>query len=342
MRPEAGHLGRRAVARGLGTLSPVHEGSKKAIAAAFFANLGIAVAKFVAFALTGAASMLAEAVHSVADTGNQSLLFLGGRRAQRAESRLHPFGYGRERYFWSFVVALVLFSLGAVFATYEGIEKLVHPHELEDPTVAFVVLGVAILLEVFSFRTAIREANHVRHGRGWWEYIRTSKSPELPVVLLEDLGALVGLLFALTGVSLTVATGDEVYDALGSVAIGLLLGVIAIVLAIEMKSLLIGEAAAPEDEQAIERALHESPEVTKVIHLRTLHLGPDELLVAAKVELASGATADVAATVDAVESRIRAAVPSARRIYLEPDEFRSRPSGAPTTEPAHRDPGGRP
>jgi cation diffusion facilitator family transporter len=301
----------------------MHEGSKKAIFAAFVANLGIAIAKFIAFALTGAASMLAEAIHSVADTGNQSLLFLGGRRAQRAESKLHPFGYGRERYFWGFVVALVLFSLGAVFATYEGVEKLIHPHELDDPAIAFVVLGIAICLELFSFRTAIREANRVRGGRGWWEFIRTSRSPELPVVLLEDLGALIGLLFALTGVSLTVITGEEVFDALGSIAIGLLLGVIAIVLAIEMKSLLIGEAAVPEDEDAIVRALDDSPEVARVIHLRTLHLGPDELLVAIKFEPAAGSLDEIGATIDDLEVRIRDAVPSARRIYLEPDQYRS-------------------
>ena len=300
----------------------MHEGSKKAIFAAFLANLGIAIAKFVAFALTGAASMLAEAIHSVADTGNQSLLFLGGRRAQRVESKLHPFGYGRERYFWGFVVALVLFSLGAVFATYEGVDKLIHPHELEEPAIAFAVLGIAIGLELFSFRTAIREANHVRGRRGWWEFIRTSRSPELPVVLLEDLGALIGLLFALTGVSLTVITGDEVFDALGSIGIGLLLGVIAIVLAIEMKSLLIGEAAVPEDEDAIVRALEESPEVARIIHLRTLHLGPDELLVAVKFEPVAGSLEAVGATIDELETRIRAAVPSARRIYLEPDQYR--------------------
>jgi len=308
----------------------VHEGSKKAIFAAFVANLGIAIAKFIAFALTGAASMLAEAIHSVADTGNQSLLFLGGRRAQRSESRLHPFGYGRERYFWGFVVALVLFSLGAVFATYEGVNKLINPHELDDPAIAFAVLGIAIVLEIFSFRTAIREANHVRHGRGWWEFIRTSKSPELPVVLLEDLGALIGLVFALCGVSLTVITGDEVFDALGSIAIGLLLGVIAIVLAIEMKSLLIGEAAAPEDEDTIVQLLHESPEVARVIHMRTLHLGPEELLVAVKIQPAGGSLDDFAATVDTLEARIREAVPSARRIYIEPDTYR--PSKVPDAE----------
>lgn len=300
----------------------MQEGSRRAIIAAFLANLGIAIAKFVAFALTGAASLLAEAIHSVADTGNQGLLFLGGRRATKAATRLHPFGYGRERYFWAFVVALVLFSLGAMFALYEGIDKLIHPHELEDPVVAFAVLGVAMALEAYSFRTAIHEASKVRRRHSWWGFIRTAKSPELPVVLLEDFGALIGLVFALIGVSLTVITGDPMFDALGSVAIGLLLGAIAVVLAIEMKSLLIGEAASPEDEQAIADTIESDPHVEHLIHLRTQHLGPEELLVAAKVELDVTTLARLGSTIDDLEQRIRAAVPHARVIYIEPDEYR--------------------
>jgi cation diffusion facilitator family transporter len=301
----------------------VQEGSRKAIAAAFFANLGIAIAKFVAFALTGAASMLAEAIHSVADTGNQSLLFLGGARAKRAPTDIHQFGYGRERYFWSFIVALVLFSVGGLFAIYEGIAKLLNPHELDDPTIAFVVLGVAILLELYSFRTAIREANHVRdRQQSWWRFIRTSRTPELPVVLLEDLGALIGLLFALTGVSLAVITGEEVFDALGSIAIGVLLVIIAIILAIEMKSLLLGESAAPEQQAAIEAAIARSPSVERLIDLRTQHLGPDELLVVGKVDLAPTSDSGTAAAIDETEALIRAAVPTAKLIYLEPDQYR--------------------
>jgi len=310
----------------------MHEGSRKAIFAAFLANAGIAIAKFVAFALTGAASMLAEAIHSVADTGNQSLLFLGGQRATKTATRLHPFGYGRERYFWSFVVALVLFSLGGLFALYEGVEKLIHPHELTDPAIAFVVLGFAIVLEMLSFRTAIGEAQKVRRGRSWWEFIRTAKSPELPVVLLEDLAALVGLMFALLGVTLTVVTGEEVFDAIGSIAIGLLLVVVAAILAIEMKSLLIGESATPEDEEAILVALETDPSVERVIHLKTLHLGPEELLVAAKVELGGPALEDVTASIDALEARIRDACPSAHVIYLEPDKYRPASVGSDSEE----------
>jgi cation diffusion facilitator family transporter len=301
----------------------VHEGSRKAIAAAFLANLGIAIAKFAGFFVTGAASLLAEAIHSVADTGNQALLFLGGHRARRRPTPEHPFGYGRERYFWAFIVALMLFSLGALFAIYEGIEKLIHPHELESVAVALTVLGVAIVLEALSFRTAVVEAAAVKGDDSWWHFIRRSKSPELPVVLLEDSGALLGLLLAFAGVGAAELTGNPRWDALGSVGIGILLGVIAIVLAVEMKSLLIGESAAEPTEAAIRDAISDAPEVRRIIHLRTLHLGPDELLVAAKLDLDSSTVPDVARAIDAAESRVRAAVPIARVIYLEPDLFRS-------------------
>jgi cation diffusion facilitator family transporter len=316
----------------------MQEGSRRAIFAAFFANLGIALAKFVAFALTGAASMLAEAIHSLADTGNQGLLFLGGRRSNRPASELHQFGYGRERYFWAFVVALVLFSLGAVFAVYEGVNKLLNPHQLEDPTVAFVVLGIAVLLEGFSLRTAIREADPERRGRSWWQFIRTARSPELPVVLLEDLGALLGLSFAIVGITLNVITDEPAFDAMGSIAIGLLLGAIAIVLAIEMKSLLIGEAATPEVQDAIRAAIIADPIVEHVVHLRTQHLGPEDLLVAVKVDLGQRSSHDLALAIDDLEARVREAVPIARVIYVEPDEYRP---GEPEVEPGapERDPG---
>jgi len=300
----------------------VHEGSRKAIIAAFIANFGIAVAKFAAFLVTGAASMLAESIHSFADTGNQALLFLGGARAKRAPSATHPFGYGRERYFWAFIVALMLFSLGSLFAMYEGIEKLVHPHEVESPEWAFGVLAIAIVLESFSLRTAVREANHVRGSRSWWQFVRSSKSPELPVVLLEDVGALTGLAFALLGVTLATITDEPAFDACGSVAIGLLLGVIAVILAIEMKSLLIGESASTEDEEAIRHAITSGPEVDHLIHLRTEHLGPENLLVAAKVDLAASADDDAARAIDRIEARIRARVPGATVIYIEADELR--------------------
>jgi len=301
----------------------VHEGSQRAVVAAFLANLGIAAAKFAAFLATGAASMLAEAVHSLADTGNQALLLLGARRARRGPSLQHPFGYGRERYFWAFVVALLVFSLGAIFAVVEGVEKLLHPHVIESPNWAFAVLLAAIGLESLSLRTAMREANAVRGGDGWWGFVRRAKSPELPVVLLEDVGALLGLGFALIGVALAVATGNPRFDAIGSIAIGLLLGAIAVVLASEMKSLLIGEAASPAVEARIRAAIESSPSVRRLIHMRTLHLGPEELLLGAKLEFAAGLDGpSLARSIDAVEAQVRAEVPEARVIYLEPDVAR--------------------
>jgi cation diffusion facilitator family transporter len=300
------------------------DGSRRAIAAAFFANLGIAAAKFVAFLITGAASMLAEAVHSLADTGNQGLLILGAARAKREATLEHPFGFGRERYFWAFVVAMVLFSLGSVFAIHEGIDKLRHPHELVSPAVAVCVLVLAIALEGWSFRTALIAARSVRGSKSWWSFIRRSKSPELPVVLLEDLGALLGLVIALVGVTLSAVFGDPRFDATGSIGIGALLGVIAIVLAVEMKSLLIGESAAKEVRGAIRSTIEESPTVRKLIHLRTLHLGPDELLVAVKAEFDAGLdTAGLASAIDDLESAIRHQTPIARVIYVEPDVTQS-------------------
>ena len=287
--------------------------------AALIANAGIAIAKFVGWLITGSSSMLAEAVHSVADTSNQALLLLGGKQAKRAATAEHPFGYGRDRYFYSFVVALLLFSLGSVFALYEGIHKLESHEPLTSPLVAVAILVVAIGLETFSFRTAIVESRPLKGDGTWWQFIRQSKVPELPVVLLEDLGALVGLILALLGVGLTVLTGDSVFDAMGTIAIGLLLGVIAIILIIEMKSLLIGEGATPPVLSKIEDGLV-GGDVQRVIHVRTQYLGPEELLVAAKIALTPGLPVEgVARAIDEAEGRVRAAVPEARLIYLEPD-----------------------
>jgi cation diffusion facilitator family transporter len=300
------------------------EGSRKAIIAALIANLGLAIAKFVAFLFTGASSMLAEAVHSVADTANQGLLFLGGHRARRAPTREHPFGFGRERYFWSFVVALVLFSMGAVFAIYEGVAKLQHPEPLSKPAWAVGVLLVGILLESYSLRTAVVESREPRGDLGWWAFIRHSKSPELPVVLLEDTGALLGLVLALAGVGLAAWTGDARFDGFATISIGVLLAVIAVVLASEMKSLLIGESAEPGTRAAIRAALESHSQVTRLIHLRTQHLGPDELLVAAKLEFSNDLSLDqLARAIDAVENDVREAAPVARVIYIEPDVHRS-------------------
>src|ERR1700712_4244715 len=296
------------------------EGSTRAILAALLANAGIAVAKFVGFIITGSSSMLAEAVHSVADTSNHGLLLFGQREARKEADELHPFGYGRSRYFYSFVVALVLFTLGSVFALYEGYHKITHPEELTSPVVAIAILVVAIGLEGYSFRTAMVESRPLKGSIGWGGFIRTARNPELPVVLLEDTGALIGLVFALTGVGVTMLTGEPVWDGIGTVAIGVLLGVIAVILMIEMHSLLIGEGATSQEDKAIRTALEQTENVDRLIHIRTQYLGPDELLVAAKIALARTTDlATVASTIDAAEAAVRAAVPAARVIYLEPD-----------------------
>ena len=295
-------------------------GGQKAIVAALAANVGIAITKFIAFLLTGSSAMLAESVHSVADSSNQGLLLLGGRRARRTADDAHPFGYGRERYIYAFIVAIVLFSIGGLFALYEAWHKWSNPHPIESwHWVPIVVLVSAIAMETFSFRTAIVESNHVRGRQSWVSFVRNAKAPELPVVLLEDLGALVGLVLALVGVGLTLITHDGRWDAAGTAAIGVLLVVIAVILAIETRSLLLGESASSEHVAAIRGALLGSG-VVSVIHLRTLHVGPDELLVAAKIEVPATTTAsDVAAAIDSAERRVRAAVPIATLIYLEPD-----------------------
>lgn len=297
-------------------------GGKKAIIAALTANAGIAVAKFVGAAITGSASMLAEAVHSVADTSNQGLLLFGQNRAEQEADELHQFGYGRSRYFYSFIVALVLFTLGSVYAIYEGIHKVRHPEELNSPLVAVVILVLAIALESYSFTTAIKESRPLKGSSTWWRFIRTSRSPELPVVLLEDLGALVGLVFAFVGVGLSIVV-DPVWDGIGTLAIGGLLGVIAVILIIEMHSLLIGEGATPEEDRLIRENLVDGDHIDRVIHLKSQYLGPEEILVAAKLSFVPGLDiAAIATAIDAAEARVRTAVPAARRIYLEPDLYR--------------------
>jgi cation diffusion facilitator family transporter len=306
------------------------EGGTKAVVAALLANTGIAVMKFLAFFLTGASSMLAEGIHSVADSGNQGLLLLGSRRSRRTATPEHPFGFGRERYVYSFLVAIVLFSVGGLFALYEAYHKAheVHsgaPNELLDGRwwwVAIVVLLGAIVMEALSFRTAVREAGAVRGSASWPQFIRRAKSPELPVILLEDFAALIGLVLALLGVGLSKATGNGYFDVAGTAGIGLLLVAVAVVLGVETKSLLLGEAAAPDAQRRLEQGLLATPGVERVIHMRTMHLGPEELLVAVKVGVARTArAADVAASIDAAERAMRAAEPTAQVIYVEPDIY---------------------
>ncbi|MGZ4436017.1 MAG: cation diffusion facilitator family transporter [Nocardioidaceae bacterium] len=306
------------------------EGGTRAVVAALLANTGIAVMKFLAFLLTGASSMLAEAIHSVADSGNQGLLLLGGNRSRREATPEHPFGYGRERYVYSFLVAVVLFSVGGLFALYEAYHKwhevhAGHPDELLTSRwwwVPIVVLLGAIAMEGYSFRTAIGESDKIRGDVSWPQFIRRAKSPELPVILLEDFAALIGLVLALLGVGLSKLTGNGYFDVAGTAGIGLLLVTVAIVLAIGTKSLLLGEAAHPAAQRRIREALEATAGVEGVIHMRTLHLGPEELLVGVKVAVAREASAaSVASAIDAAERAMRAAEPTARVIYVEPDIY---------------------
>ena len=297
-------------------------GGTRAIVAALLANLGIAITKFIAYLLSGSSSMLAESVHSLADSGNQVLLLIGGRRANRAATAEHPFGYGRERYIYAFLVSIILFSVGGVFSIYEGVHKVQHPEPINVPWVPIGVLLIAIVLESFSLRTALSESAPERRGISILEFVRRAKAPELPVVVLEDIAALVGLVLALVGVSAAVITGNGVYDGIGTIFIGLLLIVVAVLLGAETKSLLVGEGASERDVQAIRAAATDGAGVEQIIHMKTLYLGPDELLVAMKVAVSpTNSAQDVSAAINAVERRVRAAVPLARVIYIEPDIF---------------------
>ena len=316
-------------------------GSMRAIVAALAANIGIAITKFIAAAISGSASMLAEAIHSVADSGNQFLLIIGGRRSRRAATAAHPFGYGRSRFIYAFMVSIVLFSIGGMFSIFEGFSKLNEPHELDNAWLPLVVLGVSIVLESFSLRTALREAKKMRGKSSLVKFIRHAKSPELPVVMLEDIAALVGLVFAFAGIMLTVVTHNPIFDAYGTLAIGALLIAVAVILGIETSSLLIGEGASADDVALIRDALEVVVGKGGVIHMKTLYLGPEELMLGAKIAIAKDASgADIAETIDAAEESVRNAVPATRVIYLEPDikraSPRKTPSAAKSTQPRAR------
>jgi len=319
-------------------------GGTKAIFAALAANLGIAVTKFIAYLLSGSSSMLAESVHSLADSGNQVLLLIGGKRASRAATPEHPFGFGRERYVYAFLVSIILFSVGGVFSIYEGGHKIQHPEPIERAWIPIVVLLIAIGLESFSLRTALKESASERRGISILQFVRRAKAPELPVVVMEDIAALVGLVLAFLGVSIAVVTGNGVFDGIGTVFIGVLLIIVAAILGVETKSLLIGEGASPADTAAIRAAAVNGPDVEQIIHMKTLYLGPDELLVAMKVAVtATRSAGDVAEAINAVESRVRAAVPIARVLYIEPDIYHPAQAGdstagaaaVPKSGPAH-------
>ena len=291
----------------------------RAVVVALAANIGVAMAKLLGFVFTGSGAMLAEFAHSVADSGNQGVLLLGRRRAARAPDRSHPFGYGSFRFVGAFIVAGVLFGLGALFSVAQGVEKLIHPHPLEHLGVDLAILGVAIGLEVVSIRTAVAAANPSRRGQGWLAFVRSTRVPELAVLLVEDSGALVGLGIATVGIALSAATGSTVYDAAASLGIGALLGVNSMLLGLEMMSLLVNETASTAEMEAIETALAATAGISGVVHLRAVHVGPEELLVAAKTWFDPGLTVEAAAVIiDRAEVAIRAAVPAARWIYIEP------------------------
>ncbi|WP_067571252.1 cation diffusion facilitator family transporter [Nocardia acidivorans] len=299
-------------------------GSRQAVLAAFAADVGITLAKFAGAAITGSGSMLAEAAHSLADSANQGLLLIGRKRAQQEPDQLHPFGYGRNRYFYAFVVALVIFSVGSLYSIEEGISKIRHQQELTDVGIAIAILVAAMGLESYSLLTAIRASTPMKGRYSWWRFIRTTRNAELPVVLLEDSGALVGLALAFLGVGLTALTGNPLWDGIGTIAIGVLLGCIALVLIIEMQSLLIGEGATPEEERRIRAALVDGDQVTRVLNLKTQYLSPSDLLVAAKVAMKPGQDISAAAlALDAAEARVREAIPAAGNVYLEPDPYRT-------------------
>lgn len=307
-------------------------GGNKAIIAAFLANSGIAVTKFIAWALSGSSSMLAEAVHSVADAGNQLLLLLGVKRSQQKADREHPFGHGRVRFVYAFVVAIVLFSIGGVFSVYEGISKIQNPHPLTLWWVPITVLVIAIVFESLSLRVAIRESRPHKGDASWMSFIRRSKAPELPVVLLEDIAALTGLIFALFGVGLTALTGNGLFDGIATILIGVLLIAIAVIIGIEVKSLLVGEGASDEDLLKIETALLASKDIDRIIHMKTLYVGPDEFMIGAKVSVSATMTMnEVSAVVNLAERRIRSSVPAARIIYIEPDVYLDPNAETPST-----------
>ena len=294
-------------------------GGTRTIVTALIANFTIAIAKFFGFVITSSSAMLAEAVHSLADTSNQALLLLGKKRSKKSPSAERPFGFGRERFFWAFVVSLVLFSLGSMYAVYEGIEKIRHPHEIESLWWALAILLFAMVMEAYAFQTAVKESRLYKGDHSWKSFIRRSRIPELPVVLLEDFGALMGLVFAFVCVLIADGTGNAGWEGIGTLSIGILLGLIAIILAIETKSLLIGEGALPEQSMRIENAITSAPEVSSLIDMRTEYLGPETLLVAAKIEFSEKSSSpDISNDVDNIEKRIREVEPLAKIIYLEP------------------------
>ncbi len=288
---------------------------------ALIANLGIAVAKFVASAITGSSSMLTEGVHSLVDSGNQLLLLYGQARARRAPDAAHPFGYGRELYFWAFIVAILIFAIGAGVSIYEGWAHIQEPEPLRDPTINYIVLVVAVLLEGTSWAIAVRGFNRTRGRSGWWQSVRRSKDPAGFIVLFEDSAALMGLGIAGVGVWASHHYGDARIDGVASVAIGCVLAGVAILLAREAKGLLIGESADPDLIATLWRLLEARPEITNVNHIRTVHSAPDAVFVAISADFADHLPMGEAENlIEVMETSLKAAVPQLSSIYIRPEK----------------------
>jgi cation diffusion facilitator family transporter len=306
------------------------EGSQRVVVAALVINLLIAAFKFVAAVLSRSSAMLAEACHSLADTTNQIFLMIGMRRSSREPDEAHPFGYGPETYFWAFMVALSIFALGGGFSVHEGIEKILHRGQagehLGDVRWAYGVLGVSFVLESYSLTVAMREFRHIRAGRGIRRTLSEARDPTVLTILFEDLAALFGLAVAFGGILLTQLTGDVVWDGAASILVGLALGGVAFLLARDSKSLLIGEGVTAADAEKIRAVVRAHPDVIEIIHLRTMHLGPEEVMLAIKVRfLGNLDTRTLELRINDIEARLRKELPRLKRIYVEPgfDERRA-------------------
>lgn len=296
------------------------DGSIRTVSVAFLANLVVAVSKWIGFLLSGSSALLAESLHSTAVTVNQALLLEGQLTARRPATPQHPFGFGQARYFWAFTVSIVMFGIGAVLSVGRGVLALSGgAHEVLQPLVPLAALTVGLLMDGSSFVVGIKQARTEKGDRSYWHYIQQSKNPEVPVVVLEDIAALIGLFFAYLGVGLTVLTGNPVFDATASILIGLLLATVSFILARKMMSLLIGEAATPEEEDQIRSALAEHGDVCDIVYFRSMYIGPGDMLVEAKVAFRRDEPfVDVTRTIEAMERDIRNRVPSARVVAIEP------------------------
>jgi cation diffusion facilitator family transporter len=295
------------------------DASVKSILFALLANFGIAVTKTIAAFITGSGSMLAESIHSYADCGNQGLLFLGLKRMKKVPDSKHPLGYGKEIYFWSFIVALILFSMGGLFSIYEGFHKLSSTESLKSPLIAIIVLFVSIILESFSLYGCITQINKIKGNSTLWFWFKNSRKSELVVVLGEDVAALLGLCFALISILLAVITGNPMYDALGSIGIGVLLIIISFFLGIKIKGLLIGQSADSESEMQIRSFLESRPEVKQILNIITLQLGP-QIMVAVKASMANiNSATQLVQDINVCESELKKINPDIRWVFFEPD-----------------------